>query len=98
MVIVRILHGALEIAIVVIALNIGERNVLSFQTTHVHKSTQQRKIRKRTMKMIKFSHKEFEITMLTSHFHEKDTNWYFDSRATSHVTGDVGKLTNIFKK
>ncbi len=35
--------------------------------------------------------------MLTSHLHEKDTNWYFDSRATSHVTSDVGKLTNIRK-
>jgi hypothetical protein len=37
----------------------------------------------------KFYHKEFEIAMLTSHLHEKDTNWYLDSRATPHVTGDV---------
>jgi hypothetical protein len=44
-----------------------------------------------------FSHKEFEVTMLTSHLHEKDTNWYLDSRTTSYVTGDVGKLTNIRK-
>ncbi len=45
----------------------------------------------------KFSHKEFEVAMLTSHLHEKDANWYLDSRATSHVMGDVGKLTNIRK-
>lgn len=45
----------------------------------------------------KFSHKEFEIAMLTSHLREKDANWYLDSRATSHVMGDVGKLTNIRK-
>jgi len=44
-----------------------------------------------------FFHKEFEIAMLTSHLHEKDTNWYLDSKATFHVTGDVGKLTNIRK-
>jgi hypothetical protein len=43
----------------------------------------------------KISHKEFEVAMLISHLHEKDTNWYLDSRATSYVMGDVGKLTNI---
>ncbi len=42
-----------------------------------------------------FFHKEFEVTMLVSHLHEKDTKWYLDSRATSHVMGDVGKFTNI---
>jgi len=36
--------------------------------------------------------------MMTSHLHnEKDTNWYLDSRVTSHVTGDVRKLKNIKK-
>jgi hypothetical protein len=24
-------------------------------------------------------HKEFEVTMLMSHLHEKDTKWYLDS-------------------
>jgi hypothetical protein len=32
-----------------------------------------------------------------SQLHEKNTNWYPNSKSTSHVTSDVGKLTNIRK-
>jgi hypothetical protein len=39
MVIIRILHGALEIAIIIIALNTREGNVLSIRTKHIRKST-----------------------------------------------------------
>lgn len=36
--------------------------------------------------------------MMTSHLHnEKNTNWYLDSRVTSHATSDVRKFKNIKK-
>jgi hypothetical protein len=42
--------------------------------------------------------KRFEVVMMTSHLHnEKDTNWYLDSRMTSHAIGDVKKFKNIKK-
>jgi hypothetical protein len=44
-----------------------------------------------------FFHKAFEVTMLMSHLHEKDTKWYLDFEATSHGMGDVGKFTKIRK-
>jgi hypothetical protein len=29
---------------------------------------------------------------------KKDTNWYLDSGASPHLTGDSGNLTNVKKK
>ncbi|KAH9549521.1 hypothetical protein CY35_10G024000 [Sphagnum magellanicum] len=42
--------------------------------------------------------KDFEVAMITMQLQKKDTNWYLDSGASAHVTGDIGNLTNVKKE
>ncbi|CAM6018391.1 unnamed protein product [Sphagnum balticum] len=41
---------------------------------------------------------DFEVAMMTMQLQKKDTNWYLDSGASAHVTGDIGNLTNVKKE
>ena len=40
--------------------------------------------------------KLFEVPMLGMDEHNEDTNWYFDSGATKHMTGDPNSIQNLW--